>query len=113
MGRLVKRGEVYWRTFPPPVNRRPVLVLTRDSATGYLSAIVVAEITTTIRDIRGEVVLDERDGFEQPCAVSLYNLHTVKKGSFEGRITALSEHKMQAVEQALCWALGMEHLLRN
>ncbi len=108
----MRRGEVYWRTFPPPVNRRPVVVLTRDSAIGFLNGVVVAEVTTTIRGIRGEVPLDESDGLPEPSAVSLYNLHTVSKGSLEGRITTLKEAKMRAIEQALCWAFGMERLLR-
>ncbi len=72
----MKRGDVFWYSFPPPINRRPLVVLTRDSALGHLSGVVVAEITTTIRGIRGEVSLDESDGLQQPCAVSLYNLHT-------------------------------------
>ncbi len=44
--------------------------------------------------------------------VSLHNLHTVKKGSLEDRITTLGENKMRAIEEALCWATGMERLLR-
>ena len=53
----MKQGDVYWYTFRAPNKRRPVLVLTRNSAISYLTGITVAEITTTIRGMASEVVL--------------------------------------------------------
>ena len=46
----MRRGEVRWYTFRAPDKRRPVLILTRDSAVGYLTSVTVAPITTTIRE---------------------------------------------------------------
>jgi hypothetical protein len=45
----MKRGEVGWVSFEHPGKRRPAVILTRNSAIGYLSTVTVAPITTTIR----------------------------------------------------------------
>ena len=42
MGKAVRQGDVYWFKFRAPDKRRPVLVLTRDSAISYLTGITVA-----------------------------------------------------------------------
>ena len=53
----MRRGEVRWYRFSAPDKRRPVLVLTRDSAIEYLREVTIAPITSTIRDIPSEVAL--------------------------------------------------------
>jgi hypothetical protein len=45
-------------------------VLTRNSALAYLSTVTVAPVTSTIRGVPSEVVLNEEDGMKSPCAVS-------------------------------------------
>jgi mRNA interferase MazF len=55
----IARGEV--RQFPRPDKLRPVVVLTRESAITYLSAVTVAPITSTIRGVPSEVRLTEKD----------------------------------------------------
>lgn len=47
---------------PPPDKQRPVLVLMRDSAIRLLSTVTVAPITSTVRGVPSEVVLDVEDG---------------------------------------------------
>ena len=55
----VARGDVRLYRFAPPDKSRPVVVLTRDSAIGYLSTVTVAPITSTMRGVPSEVVLNE------------------------------------------------------
>jgi mRNA interferase MazF len=57
----MRRVEVRWYSFQAPDKRRPVLILTQDSAIGFLNALTVAPITTTIRDIPSEVFLSPED----------------------------------------------------
>ena len=62
----MERGEVRWYKFKPPDKERPVVILTRTSATQFLGEVAIAPITSTIRGIPTEVVLDEsamRDQF--------------------------------------------------
>ena len=107
----MKRGEVRWANLDHPDKRRPVVVLTRDSAIGYLSGVTVAPITTTIRQIPSAVRLGPEDGLPTDCAANLHNLLTVSKTKMGTLITVLSENKIAQVEEALLFALGMEHFL--
>src|SRR5579871_3374741 len=62
-GRTSPRGRAYKkRRLPPPDKQRPVLVLTRDTALGHLATATVAPITSTIREVPSEVILDVDDG---------------------------------------------------
>lgn len=96
------RGDVRLLRFPRPDKERPVVVLTRDSAIGYLSRVTVAPITSTIRGVPSEVVLNEGDGMKRPCAVNLHNLVTVSKGDLGRRVAILSGERMRE----LCGAIG-------
>jgi mRNA interferase MazF len=105
----MNRGDVRWYTFRSPDKRRPVLIMTRDSAIPVLTSITIAPLTTTIRDIPTEVVLyPEVDGVLETCAANLDNLQTVSKANIGSLLTVLSTDKMEAVEQALCFALGID-----
>jgi mRNA interferase MazF len=100
------RGDVRLFRFPAPDKQRPVLVLTRTSALRFLGRVTVAPITSTIREIPTEVVLDEGDGVRSRCAVSLDNVITVPRAGLGRRITSLSPEKMSAVCHALEFAVG-------
>ena len=54
----LSRGEVRLCRFTPPDKQRPVVVLTRDSAIGHLATATVAPVTSTIRGVPSEVILD-------------------------------------------------------
>ena len=58
----MRRGEIRWYHFAHPDNRRPVLILTRDSIIPVPGEITVAPLTTTIRNIPSEVALSKGDG---------------------------------------------------
>jgi mRNA interferase MazF len=107
MERFMRRGEVRWYTFKAPDKRRPVLILTRDSAIGYLSALTIAPITTTVRDIPSEVYLTEEDGLLTVCAANMDNLQTVPKRNLGPLIAVLSRLRMQDADRAIAFALGL------
>jgi len=104
----MRQGDVYWYTFREPDKRRPVVILTRSSAVKFLSGITVAPITTTIRNIPSEVVLSPEDGLPQVCAANLDNIQTVPKNRFGAYITHLSRTRMQAICEAISFALGFD-----
>ena len=101
------RGEVWWARLPKPVGRRPVLLLSRASAYAVRSAVTVAPLTQTIRDIPVEVPLGPEDGLPRRCVVNLDDVATIPKGLIAERITSLSHEKMEAVETALRFALDL------
>lgn len=77
MASRIARGDVRLYEFAPPDKKRPVLVLTRDSAIPYLSTVTVAPVTSMIRQVPSEVVLSEEDGMKGHCAVNLHNAVTI------------------------------------
>lgn len=92
--------------FSRPDKKRPVLILTRDSALEFLEEVTVAPITSTIRDIPSEVLLTKADEMPRDCVVNLDHLQTVSKGKIGALITTLSPTKMQQMRPGLLFALG-------
>jgi mRNA interferase MazF len=83
-------------------------VLTRNSAVAYLSTVTIAPITSTIRGVPSEVVLDENDGMKAPCAVNLHNAITVSQQRLGKRITQLASPRMSEICAALRFSLGCD-----
>jgi mRNA interferase MazF len=108
MARRIERGDIRLYRFPAPDKPRPVLVLTRPSALGYLSRVTIAPITSAIRDVPSEVVLGTDDGMKQPCAVNLHNVVTVARDALGRRVARLDQPRMREVCSALAFALGCD-----
>jgi mRNA interferase MazF len=104
----VNRGDVCWYTFKAPDKRRPVLILTRDSAVAFLNSVTVAPITSTIRSIPTEVVLTKDDGLPDTCAANFDNLQTVPKSNIGDRIARLTVRRMKEAADAVSFALGFD-----
>ena len=104
----MRRGQVWWADLPPPFGRRPVLLLSRNSAYRVRDLIIVAPITTRIRGIPAEVPLGPDDGLPRACTVNLDSIYTVSKRTVQRHIASLGPEKLQDVEEAIHFALGLE-----
>jgi len=104
----MRRGEVWWAEQPQPIGRRPVVLLSRDEAYWVRNAVTVAQITTTVRNIPVEVILDEKDGLPQVCVVNLDTITTIRKAILTERICALKADKIQAMHRAIKFALALD-----
>jgi mRNA interferase MazF len=104
----VNRGDVCWYTFKAPDKKRPVLILTRDSAIGVLNSVTIAPITSTIRSIPTEVVLTEHDGLPSTCVANFDNIQTVPKSNIGDCIARLTTRKMKEAGAAVSFALGFD-----
>ena len=102
------RGDICWYRFRPPDKRRPVLVLTRDSARPYLNDVTVVPVTSTIRGVPSEVLLDGQDGLPTECAINLHYLQTVRKRDIGAVISHLGPRRMAEVRAALLFTLGFD-----
>ncbi len=105
----MNRGDVCWYAFNPPDKKRPVLILTRESAISVLNSVTIAPITSTIRGIPTELLLTEQDGVPHTCAANFDNLQTVPKSNIGGRITRLTSGRMKEATAAVSFALGFDH----
>ncbi len=86
---------------------RPVLILTRAEVIDVRQLVTVAEITTIIRGLAAEVVLDHDSvGLGKPSAVNCDGLHTVAQSSLTRRVGTVDDDIMTKVCRALTYALG-------
>ena len=104
----MNRGDICWYAFKAPDKKRPVLILTRDSAIGVLNSITIAPITSTIRSIPTEVVLTEEDGLPSTCAANFDNIQTVPKSNIGDRIATLTARRMKEAASAVSFALALD-----
>jgi len=68
--------------------------------------VTVAPISSTIRGVPSEVILDVDDGMKGRCAVNLHNAVTISQERLGRRIASLSAGRMHDVCIALGFSLG-------
>ncbi len=105
----MNRGEIRWYSFKPSDKRRPVLLLTRNPAVDFLTEPTVAPITSTIRNIPSEIILNAGDGMAYPCAANFDHLQTISKARLGDLTATLSPERMDEATQALSFALDLEN----
>jgi mRNA interferase MazF len=69
---------------------------------------MVAPITSTIRGVPSEVVLNEEDGMKAPCAVNLQNAVMISQERLGRRVARLGSVRMSEICSALWFSLGCE-----
>ena len=104
----MRRGEIWWADLPLPTGHRPVVLISRDEAYLYREFVTVAPVSRRIRGIRAEVPLGPEDGLPTSCALNLDSMTTIPKGSLQRHIASLGLEKLQAVDSAIQFALGLE-----
>lgn len=108
MARGVNRGEIWMYEFRKPDQLRPVLVLSRAEAIEVLHTVVVAPITSTIRGLPSEVLVDEGSGLKHRSAVNCDHLQTVEKTLLKRFLGTVGPSGMEKVCRALAVALGCD-----
>lgn len=107
----VKQYEIWWADLPKPAGRRPVLLLSRDTAYPVLSKFIAAEITATIRHIPIEVPLGPAERMPKPCVVNCDNMRTISKVHLVRKISQISQRRVREVKRAIGYALEWEELI--
>ena len=103
----MRRGEIWWARLPPPAGRRPVVLVSRDSAYAVRASVTVVEVSRTIRGIPTEVPLGRRDGLPKRCVANTDSLVTIPKTWLDSRIAPLHPEKTAALDVALRFSLGL------
>ena len=103
----MRRGEVWWAELPAPAGRRPVVLLSRDEAYAIRNLVTVAPVTTRIRDIPTEVSLGPEEGLPRRCVASMDTITTIPKSALRDRISLLGGEKLEALDGAIRFALGL------
>ena len=107
----MKQYEIWWAHLPEPAGRRPVLLLSRDSAYPYLNKFVAVEITTTIRGIAEEVRLGRAEGLSRRCVANCDNIRTVARSGLVKKAGVLDASRQVEVKRALGHALAWSELV--
>ncbi len=106
----MRQYDIWWASLPPPVGLRPVLLLSRHSAYSVLNKVIVAEVTSTVREIPVEVALGRREGLSVQCVANLDNVHVVARSDLATKVGALAPSRAREVKRALGFALDWPEL---
>jgi mRNA interferase MazF len=87
---------------------RPVLILTRELVRPHLTTVTVAPITTTIRGLSTEVLLDTANGLAGRSVVSCDNITTIPTGALGEHIGMLLDHQEQMLSDAIHAAFDLD-----
>lgn len=102
-GKPPRRGEIWWADMD---KLRPVVVMHRDFAGRSLNAVLVAPLTSTVRDIPTAVRLGLEDGLDRECMAALDNLTLLRKDRFQQFVGRLPETRMDQLCRALATAVS-------
>ena len=106
--RPVRRGDIHLADLPPPLGSRPVLLVTRTAAIAVRTAVTVAPVTRTIRDIPSEVALGRAHGLKHRSVANCDSLQTIPKDALRRRpLGRLGPDELPALDRALRFALGI------
>jgi mRNA interferase MazF len=87
---------------------RPAVLLTREYVVAGLSNVTVAPITSTIRGLSTEVLVDESNGLAQPGAISCDNITTISKTALGRRIGFLLTNQEPKLAEAIRLAFDLD-----
>jgi len=99
-----RRGDV-WIADVPGDKRRPVVVLTRDSVLPRLSTLLVAPVTTRVRNIPTEVPLGSSHGLDRECVANFDNIAPLPKSALVTCLGHLSREELTQVCAAARFAI--------
>ena len=106
----MKQYEIWWIDLPDPVGSRPVIVLSRSSASAVLGRILVAEVTTTTRGIPQEVSLGPREGLARRCVANLDAARSVATSRLRRKLGVLRASRHVEVKRAMGHVLAWPEL---
>jgi mRNA interferase MazF len=97
---VVAQAEL-WLMEPPNSKRRPVLVVTRDEVIPVVNNVVVAPVTSTIRDIPTCVPVGPDEGIDHDSVATFDNLAAVPKSVLTVRLGELGVGGRRQICEAL------------
>ena len=102
---MIGHGQLWWADLAGD-KVRPVLILTRANIAPLLHNVLIAPITTTIREIPTEVTLDIDNGVRQRCVANLDNTQLVPVKRLLAQIGEIEEHRWPDVCAAMAAVLS-------
>jgi len=105
---VVARNDIVWADLGPPAGRRPICVLTRDTAIPLLNQVTCAPIGRTIRGIASEVEVGPEHGLPERAVINCDNIITVAKTDLDqDPIGKLDRGTRTELDRAIRYALDI------
>ena len=97
---MVAQGEL-WLMETPNEKRRPALIVSRDEVIPVLNNVVVAPVTTTVRDIPTCIPVGPDQGIDHDSVATFDNLAAVPKSVLTHRLGQLGPGGRRRICDAL------------
>jgi mRNA interferase MazF len=97
----VKQGEIWLADLPPPMGRRPVVLVMRDDLYERRSQVIVVPVTTRVRGMLAEVPVGPAEGLDMDGVANFSTIQTVARSRLERQIGSLAPEQMEAMAAAL------------
>jgi mRNA interferase MazF len=97
---VIRRGEIWWGESQSSQGR-PYLVLTRDRALPVLRRVLVAPVTTRIRDLPSELQLGPLEGLRTECVATFDNVQPIAQALLVRRLGTLGPQRMHEICTAM------------
>ena len=104
----MNRAEIWIADLPSRDKRRPVVLVSRGVAYETRELVTVAPITSRVRQIASHVSVGPADGIQQRSAINCDRLQTIHRSLMRTRVGPLSPPKIEELDDALRYALGLE-----
>ncbi len=112
-----KRGEIYWVNWHPgrgseQTGRRPALIIQNDIGNQYSPTTIIAACSAAqTKDYPFVVNIGSKEsGLPKGCSVNLAQVITIDKARLVKKSGGLSESKMNEIDQAIKYSLGLSLL---
>lgn len=114
-----KRGEIYWVDWSPSrgseqAGHRPALIISTDVRNRIMNTVVVAAMTTTVRDSARNgnspvsLFLPEGQPMPREGVILGFQIMTVDKGRLEDCAGQISDVQQSSVDQILRTSFGLQ-----
>ncbi len=97
---MVAQAEL-WLIETPNLKQRPVLIVSRDEAIPVINNVIVAPVTSTIRNIPTCIPVGPNEGIDHDSVATFDNLAAVPKSVLTTRLGQLSPPGRQQICEAL------------
>ena len=97
---MVAQAEI-WLMETPNQKRRPVLIVSRDEVIPVLNNVVVAPVTSTLRDIPTCILVGPDEGIDHESVATFDNLAVVPKSVLTTRLGQLDGSGRRQICDAL------------
>ncbi|MGB0176313.1 MAG: type II toxin-antitoxin system PemK/MazF family toxin [Owenweeksia sp.] len=109
----MQQGEI-WEMYFDPVKgreqsgRRPAVIISGDLLNKYLDIVIVCPLTTSVKNYKGNVVLEpnHNNGLQQASEILTFHIRSVSKGRLKKKIGTITPQQLTDLK------IGLEDILR-